>query len=138
DRWNRHRLLTITQVLSLVQSVLLALVAFNATAEMATIWQLVALAVFQGVINAFDMPARQAFLVEMIERKEDLSNAIALNSSLVNGARLIGPAVAGALIAVVGEAWCFVVDAASYVAVIASLLAMRLVRPVETKAHAPL
>jgi MFS family permease len=138
DRWNKHRLLVVTQVLSLIQSALLAVVAFEAVAGMTTIWEIIVLAVFQGLINAFDMPARQAFLVEMIERKEDLANAIALNSSLVNGARLIGPAVAGALIGVVGEAWCFVADAVSYVAVIVSLLLMRIVRQVEIKKHAPL
>src|SRR5207302_10615321 len=116
-----HRLLVATQVAALVQSALLAVVAFSEPGP-ATLWQLIALAVFQGFINAFDMPARQAFLVEMIERKEDLPNAIALNSSLVNGARLVGPSLAGVLIAVTGEAWCFVVDAVSYLAVIASLL----------------
>src|SRR5215467_11942411 len=83
DRWNRHRLLVVTQVLSLVQSALLAVVAFRGESGPATMWQIVVLAFFQGVINSFDMPARQAFLVEMIARKEDLSNAIALNSSLV-------------------------------------------------------
>src|SRR5262249_45149261 len=86
---------------------------------------IVALSLFQGVINAFDMPARQAFLVQMIENKEDLPNAIALNSSLVNGARLVGPSLAGVVIALVGEAWCFVIDAVSYLAVVAALLAMR-------------
>src|SRR5439155_27084588 len=78
------------------------------------------------VVNAFDMPARQALLVEMVTRREDLPNAIALNSSLVNGARLVGPALAGAVIAAAGEAWCFVIDAVSYLAVVAALLAMRL------------
>jgi MFS family permease len=126
DRWDRHRLLVITQVLSLVQSALLAVVAFAAEAGPATIWQVMALALCQGIINAFDMPARQAFLVEMVERKEDLPNAIALNSSLVNGARLIGPSLAGAVIALTHEGWCFVIDAVSYVAVILALLAMRL------------
>src|SRR5437764_8231754 len=81
DRWNRHRLLVLTQVLSLVQSALLAVVAFRGEPGATTIWQIVVLSLFQGVINAFDVPARQAFLVEMIARKEDLSNAIALNSS---------------------------------------------------------
>jgi MFS family permease len=92
---------------------------------MATIWQVVVLAVCQGIINAFDMPARQAFLIEMIEKPADLSNAIALNSSLVNGARLVGPSLAGLVIALTGEGWCFVADAVSYVAVIAALLTMR-------------
>jgi MFS family permease len=88
----------------------------------------VALSLLQGLVNSFDMPARQAFVVEMVEEREDLPNAIALNSSLVNGARLVGPAVGGVLIAAVGEGWCFAIDAVSYLAVIASLLAMR-VRP---------
>jgi MFS family permease len=128
DRWNRHRVLVATQVLSMLQSAALAWVAFAAGPGAATVWLVAGLSVFQGVVNAFDMPARQSLLVEMIANREDLPNAIALNSSLVNGSRLVGPAVAGALIAAVGEAWCFVVDAASYVAVIAALLAMRLPR----------
>jgi MFS family permease len=138
DRWNRHRLLLLTQVLSLIQSALLALVAFLGEPGLTTIWQVIVLSAFQGVINAFDMPARQAFLVQMIERKEDLSNAIALNSSLVNGARLVGPAIAGVLIAVAGEGWCFVVDAVSYLAVIASLLAMHVSLPEQEFTTAPL
>ncbi len=128
DRWNRHRVLIVTQVLSMVQSAMLAWLAFTAGPGPATVWLIAGLSVFQGVINAFDMPARQSLLVEMIERREDLPNAIALNSSLVNGARLIGPAAAGAVVAAVGEAWCFVVDAASYLAVVAALLAIRLPR----------
>src|SRR4051794_16738685 len=125
DRWDRHRLLVLTQVLSLVQSALLALVAFRGQPGAATIGQVIALAVFQGLINAFDMPARQAFLVEIVSRREDLPNAIALNSSLVNGARLVGPSLAGVLIALAGEGWCFLLDTVSYLAVIAALLAMR-------------
>ncbi|HZZ82801.1 MAG TPA: MFS transporter [Gemmataceae bacterium] len=135
DRWNRHRLLVLTQILSLIQSALLAAVAFRGEPGTATIWQVVALSLFQGVINAFDMPARQAFLVEMIARKEDLSNAIALNSSLVNGARLIGPSLEGLLIALAGEGWCFLLDAISYVAVVLALLAMRL--PAREVRHHP-
>ena len=88
----------------------------------------------QGLINAFDTPARQSFVVEMIDDRADLPNAIALNSSMVNSARLVGPMVAGVLIALVGEGWCFTIDAASYLAVIASLLAMTVAaRP---RAHA--
>jgi MFS family permease len=126
DRWNRHTVLVVTQVLSLLQSAALAWVAFTAGPGAGTIWVIAGLSVFQGVVNAFDMPARQSLLVEMVGRREDLSNAIALNSSLVNGSRLVGPAVAGAVIAAAGEAWCFVIDAASYLAVLAALLAMRL------------
>src|SRR5262245_6713188 len=126
DRWNRHTVLVVTQVCSLLQSVALAWVAFVAGPGTGTVWLIAGLSVFQGVVNAFDMPARQALLVEMVARREDLPNAIALNSSLVNGSRLVGPAVAGAVIAAAGEAWCFVIDAVSYLAVVAALLAMRL------------
>ena len=99
-----------------------------------TVWLIAGLSVLQGLVNAFDMPARQSLLVQMVTRREDLPNAIALNSSLVNGSRLVGPAVAGAVIAAAGEAWCFVIDAVSYLAVIAALLAMRL--PRKERAHA--
>jgi MFS family permease len=126
DRSNRHRVLVITQVLSLLQSAALAVVAFTAGPGTGTIWIIAGLSVFQGFINAFDMPARQSLLIEMIARREDLPNAIALNSSLVNGSRLVGPALAGGVIALAGEAWCFVIDAVSYLAVVAALLAMRL------------
>jgi MFS family permease len=93
---------------------------------MATVWQIVALSLFEGLINAFDMPSRQAFLMEMVTRQEDQANAIALNSSLVNAARLVGPSLAGLVIALTGEAWCFVADAVSSLAIIGALLAMRL------------
>ncbi|QJX00595.1 MFS transporter [Frigoriglobus tundricola] len=126
DRWNRHTVLIVTQVLSLLQSAALAGVAFAAGPGPGTVWLVAALSVFQGIVNAFDMPARQSLLVEMIARREDLPNAIALNSTLVNGSRLIGPAAAGAVIAAAGEAWCFVIDAVSYLAVVAALVAMRL------------
>ena len=122
DRWNRHRLLVITQVLAMLQSLALAILAITNTIKIS---HLIWLSVLQGVINAFDMPARQAFVVEMIERREDLPNAIALNSSMVNAARLVGPSAGGVIIAAVGEGWCFMIDAVSYLAVIASLLAMR-------------
>jgi MFS family permease len=123
DRWNRHRLLVVTQILAMLQSAALAALAL---AGVITIWHVLALSLFQGLINAFDMPARQAFLVEMVEKREDLGNAIALNSSMVNGARLLGPSIGGVVIAAVGEGWCFFGDAVSYLAVIASLLLMRL------------
>src|SRR5215471_5889807 len=123
DRWNRHRLLVATQILALVQSLALALLTLTGVIK---IWHIIALSIFQGLINAFDMPARQAFVVEMVERREDLANAIALNSSMVNGARLLGPSIAGVIIAAVGEGWCFMLDGISYLAVIASLLAMRI------------
>jgi len=123
DRWNRHRLLVATQVLALLQSLALAILALTGIVQ---IWHVIALSVFQGLINAFDMPARQAFVVEMIEKRGDLANAIALNSSMVNAARLLGPSIGGVIIAAVGEGWCFMIDAISYLAVIASLLAMKI------------
>ncbi len=123
DRWNRHRTLVATQTLSMLQSFALAALALSG---IITIWEVIVLVLLQGLINAFDMPARQSFVVEMIERREDLGNAIALNSSMVNGARLVGPAIAGMVIGAVGEGYCFLMDGISYVAVIASLLAMRL------------
>ena len=130
DRWNRHRLLVVTQVLAMLQSLALGILTLTG---LINIWQVIALSLFQGVINAFDMPARQAFVVEMVERREDLANAIALNSSMVNAARLLGPSIGGVIIAAVGEAWCFMLDGISYLAVIASLLAMsitpRMTRP---------
>ncbi len=123
ERWSRHRVLVVTQALAMLQSALLAVLALT---HAITVWHVLALGVFQGFINAFDAPARQSFVVEMVDAREDLPNAIALNSSMVNSARLVGPSVAGILIAAVGEGWCFAVDAVSYLAVIASLLAMHI------------
>jgi MFS family permease len=125
DRWDRHRTLLVTQVIAMLQSFAMAGLALSG---LITVWHIVALALVQGLVNAFDMPARQSFVVEMVETRADLPNAIALNSSMVNGARLIGPALAGVIISAVGEAWCFVIDGASYLAVILSLLLMRVVR----------
>ena len=129
DRVNRHRLLVWTQVLSAAQSAALAALAFTGTI---TVGWILFLQVVQGIINAFDTPTRQAFVVEMIEDRADLPNAIALNSTMVNGSRIIGPSIGGIIIAGFGEAWCFTVDAISYLAVIASLLAMR-VQPVDRR-----
>jgi len=123
DRWNRHRALVVTQTLSMMQSFALAALALGGIIR---VWEIIVLVLLQGAINAFDMPVRQSFVVQMIERREDLGNAVALNSSMVNGARLIGPAIAGVLIAAVGEGYCFLIDGFSYMAVIASLLAMRI------------
>ena len=122
DRWDRHRILVVTQVLSMLQSLALAVLVFTDTITVASI---LALQVCQGIINAFDTPARQAFVVQMVEDRADLPNAIALNSSMVNASRIIGPSIGGIVIAAVGEGWCFLADAISYLAVIASLLAMR-------------
>jgi MFS family permease len=123
DRWNRHRILVVTQVLAMMQSVALAVLTL---AGIITVTEILALQVVQGIINAFDTPARQTFVVEMVTDRADLPNAIALNSSMVNASRIIGPSVGGIMIAAVGEGWCFAFDAVSYLAVIASLLAMRL------------
>lgn len=95
-------------------------------AHVITLWEIIALTALQGVINAFDMPARQSFLVQMVDDRNDLSNAIAINSSMANGARLIGPAIAGLVVAAFGEGGCFLIDGLSYFAVIASLLLMRI------------
>jgi MFS family permease len=121
DRWNRHGVLKVTQILSMLESFALAALALSGRI---TIWQIVLLTMFQGAVNAFDMPTRQAFLVEMIQDRADLSNAIALNSSMVNGARLVGPSIAGMIIAVASEGYCFLIDGISYLAVIASLFMM--------------
>ena len=123
DRWNRHRILVITQVLSMLQSVGLAVLTF---AGIITVTDILLLQLAQGMINAFDTPARQAFVVEMVEDRADLPNAIALNSSMVNASRIVGPSIGGVLIAAFGEGWCFALDAISYIAVLASLLSMRL------------
>ena len=125
DRWDRHRILVVTQTLSMLQS--FALAALVLSGHITIEWILV-LSVFQGLVNSFDMPARQSFLLTMIEHKEDLPNAIALNSSMVNLARLIGPSVAGVVIALTGEGWCFLIDGISYLGVIGGLLMMRIVR----------
>jgi MFS family permease len=122
DRWNRHHVLVITQVLAMIQSLALAALAFSGSINL---WWVIGLALCQGLINAFDMPARQAFVIEMIEDRADLGNAIALNSSMVNGAKLVGPAVAGMIIATAGAGVCFLIDGISYIAVIWCLLAMR-------------
>jgi MFS family permease len=123
DRWSRHRMLVVTQIFSALQSLALAILALTGRI---TVAEVIALQVVQGVINAFDTPARQAFVVEMVDDRADLANAIALNSSMFNATRIIGPTVGGLIIAAVGEGWCFMIDAISYIAVILSLLAMRL------------
>ena len=122
DRFPRHRILVGTQILAMVQSLTLAALALTGVIH---IWHILILSLFQGVINAVDAPARQVFAIELVERREDLANAIAINSTMFNGARLIGPALGGLLIARVGEAYCFLIDGLSYIAVIMALLAMR-------------
>jgi MFS family permease len=126
DRWDRHRTLTLTQVLSMIQSFALAALALSGAIR---IWEIIALALFQGVIGAFDMPVRQSFVIQMVDHRDDLGNAIALNGTMVNSASLVGPAIAGAVIAAVGEGYCFLIDGISYIAVVMSLLAMRVTVP---------
>jgi MFS family permease len=122
DRWNRQRVVIATQVSSMILALILALLTLTNRIQ---VWEIIVLAAGLGVVNAFDIPARQAFLIDMVGR-EDLMNAIALNSSMFNGARILGPAVAGILVAWVGEGWCFFVNAVSYIAVIVGLLLMKI------------
>jgi MFS family permease len=122
DRIDRRKVLIWTQTLAMLQSLTLAALTLS---HRINIGEVLALSALQGVINAFDMPGRQSFMIRMVEDRADLSNAIAINSSMVNAARLIGPSLAGMVIAVSSEGWCFLVDGVSYIAVIASLLMMR-------------
>ena len=121
DRMNRHRILIFTQTLSMIQAFILA--ALTLTGKVAA-WHVIVLGAFLGCVNSLDIPARQSFIVEMVEKKENLGNAIALNSLMFNAARLIGPSIAGLLIGFVGEGVCFLINGLSFIAVIASLLAM--------------
>jgi MFS family permease len=123
DRIDRRKVLVWTQSLAMLQSLALAWLTLS---HRITIAEVLALSAMQGIINAFDMPGRQSFMVKMVEDRADLSNAIAINSSMVNTARLIGPSLAGLLIAATNEGWCFLVDGISYIAVIVSLLMMRI------------
>ena len=123
DRWNRHRVLVITQTLSMIQAMILAILVLTGAIA---VWHIIFLSLSLGLINALDIPTRQSFVVDMIEKREDLGNAIALNSSIVNGARLIGPSVAGMLIATLGEGMCFLLNGLSFIAVIFALLAMKI------------
>lgn len=135
DRMNRRRLIVLTQVLATIQAVLLAVLTLTGAIQ---VWHVFYLAMVLGVIGIFDLTARQSFLVEMVG-KEDLMNAIALNSSVFNSGRILGPAVAGVLVAAIGEGWCFAVNAASFVAVIIGLLLMRLPpSPPREEAFSPL
>lgn len=122
DRWNRYHILITTQILAMIQALALAFLFFSGAIEL---WHIILLSTLLGFVNAFDMPARQSFVVEIIERREDLGNAIALNSSMVNSARLLGPSIAGVLIAAMGEGICFLLNGLSYVFVIVSLLMMK-------------
>ena len=134
DRWNRHRVVIATQAISMVLAGILAVLTLTSRI---TVWEVVVLAALMGAVNAFDIPARQAFLVDMVGR-EDLMNAIALNSSMFNGARVIGPSIAGILVASIGEGWCFAANSVSYIAVIIGLLLMHVNRaPVEVRRVSP-
>lgn len=123
DRYNRHRILILTQTLSMLQALTLAALTLTGAIS---VWQIIILGIFLGCINSLDVPTRQSFLIEMVERKEVLGNAIALNSAMFNAARLVGPTVAGILVAVVGEGLCFLINGVSFIAVIAGLLLMKL------------
>jgi MFS family permease len=125
DRYNRHRVVIATQICSMVLAGIYAALTLSGHIQ---IWQIFVLAALLGVVNAFDIPARQTFIMDMVGR-EDLMNAIALNSSMFNGARIIGPAIAGVLVAKIGEGWCFFANSVSYIAVIAGLLMMRVAKP---------
>ena len=137
DRVNRHRLLVLTQTASMVVSFVLALLILTHT--MSIPW-LIGVSIVQGIVNAFDLPGRQSFVIKLVEDPRDLANAIALNSSMFNAARLVGPSVAGAVIALTNEGWCFLIDGISYVFVIGALLAMRVsgAPPVTGPAPSPL
>ncbi|HTB97173.1 MAG TPA: MFS transporter [Terracidiphilus sp.] len=130
DRIDRHKVLVWTQTLAMLQSFALAWLTLS---HHINIKEVLALSVLQGFINAFDMPGRQSFMVKMVEDRADLSNAIAINSSMVNMARLIGPSLAGMLIAATNEGWCFLVDGVSYIAVIVSLFLMVLPKTEEQR-----
>jgi MFS family permease len=123
DRYNKHKIIIITQVLAMIQALTLSILTLTETVQ---IWHIISLAVFIGIINAFDMPTRQTFIIDLVEDKNDLPNAIALNSSMFNAARLIGPTVAGILISLFGEGICFLINAVSYLAVLSALFSMRI------------
>ena len=127
DRWNRHRILLVTQTLAMLQAFVLALLALSGKIA---VLHVIVLSIILGLINAFDMPSRHSFVVDMVEKREDLGNAIALNSLMINGARLLGPAIAGIIVALVGEGVCFLLNALSYLAIIFALLKMN-IRPRE-------
>lgn len=134
DRINLRRLIIATQVLAALQS---ATLAFLALKGIISVWHIIALSVLQGLIDGFDMPSRQAFMVQIVDKPEDWSNAIALNSSIFNAARLVGPSIAGMIIAASNEGVCFLADAVSYAAVVAALLAMKIKAHPKPVKHEP-
>jgi MFS family permease len=123
DRFNKHKILITTQSLALLQALILSILTLTNKIE---VWHIVLLSLFLGIINSIDAPSRQSFVVEMVDRKEDLGNAIALNSFLFNSARLIGPTISGITVALIGEGMCFLINAISYLAVIFALFLMKL------------
>jgi MFS family permease len=127
DRYNRYKVLLTTQILSLIQALLLAMLVLL---HHYTIWEILVVSILLGIINAFDVPARQALVYDMVDDKDDLSNAIALNSSMVNLAKILGPTLAGFVLAEFGAGICFLINAISFVAVIISLLFMRFTKPI--------
>jgi MFS family permease len=130
DRYDRRMLLLVTQTLALAQALLLAALTF---AGLIQVWHLLAISLFLGTVNAVANPSRNTFLLELVESKANLPNAIALNSLIMNSTRFVGPSIAGAVLAVAGEGWCFVLNALSYLALIVALLVMR-VKPIAQRA----
>jgi MFS family permease len=130
DRHNKHRIIIATQALAMLEATILTILTLTRVIQ---VWHIIALSFFSGLINAFDMPTRQSFVIDMVEDKKDLPNAIALNSSMFNAARLIGPTIAGFLIASFGEGMCFLINAVSYIAVIAALLMMKITPQINNK-----
>jgi len=135
DRWSRYRVMLVTQIISMIQAGILAWLSLTGNLE---IWHIIVLSVALGIINTFDMPARHSFVINMVNGKEDIGNAIALNSMMFNGARLIGPSVAGVLLATAGEGACFLINAVSYIFVIASLVMMNVTQTHEKKERTPM
>lgn len=125
DRWDRRKIVLLMQILSMIEAFVLATLVFT---ETIAIWHVYVLTVFLGCINAFDMPVRQAFTADLVDRREDLSNAIALNSVIFNGARLAGPSIAGLLIAAWGEGVCFILNGGSYIASIIALTMLKVTK----------
>ena len=131
DRWIKYRVLLFTQIFSMIQAIILAWLCLAGIIE---VWHIIVLSIGLGCVNAFDVPARHSFVIEMVEKREDLGNAIALNSLMFNGARLIGPSVAGIMLAYTSEGTCFMLNAISYIFVIGSLLMMKLkTKPIREK-----
>ena len=123
DRWNRYYVLLLSQVVAMIQAFILAALYYTGTIQ---VWHIIVLSVVFGIFNAFDVPSRHSFVIDLVEKKEDLGNAIALNSLMFNGARLIGPSIAGIILASAGEGVCFLLNAISFIFVVASLLMMKL------------